>query len=144
MKLKNNKKGFTLVELVIVIAVIAVLAAVLIPTFGAVINNAQKRAVDSEASNLKTGILVEYATEGDFDKYCEWALTQDALKTEFTIDTKTDSATNPAIYKEDGAKFGDYVSDGTKIKIEAGQITVSTSKYKVVITANSISEADDV
>ena len=30
---KSNKKGFTIVELVIVIAVIAILAAVLIPTF---------------------------------------------------------------------------------------------------------------
>lgn len=31
--MKKNKKGFTIVELVIVIAVIGILAAVLIPTF---------------------------------------------------------------------------------------------------------------
>ena len=41
MKL-NKKRGFTIVELIIVIAVIAVLAAVLIPTFGGLINNAQE------------------------------------------------------------------------------------------------------
>ena len=40
--LKTKKKGFTIVELVIVIAVIAILAAVLIPTFASVINNAEK------------------------------------------------------------------------------------------------------
>ncbi|MDY5678144.1 MAG: prepilin-type N-terminal cleavage/methylation domain-containing protein, partial [Eubacteriales bacterium] len=38
---KNNKKGFTIVELVIVIAVIAILAAVLIPTFSSVIKKAK-------------------------------------------------------------------------------------------------------
>ena len=40
--LKTKKKGFTIVELVIVIAVIAILAAVLIPTFASVINNAEE------------------------------------------------------------------------------------------------------
>ena len=38
----RKKKGFTIVELVIVIAVIAILAAVLIPTFATVIGNANK------------------------------------------------------------------------------------------------------
>lgn len=41
---KLNKKGFTIIELVIVIAVIAILAAVLIPTFSSVISNANKSA----------------------------------------------------------------------------------------------------
>ena len=40
--MKMNKKGFTIVELVIVIAVIAILAGVMIPTFGGVIENANK------------------------------------------------------------------------------------------------------
>ena len=34
---KNNKKGFTLVELVIVVAVMAVLVAVAIPTIGSIV-----------------------------------------------------------------------------------------------------------
>ena len=39
--MKNtNKKGFTIVELVIVIAVIAILAAVLIPTFAGILHKA--------------------------------------------------------------------------------------------------------
>lgn len=36
MKKTNTKKGFTIIELVIVIAVIGILAAVLIPTFSGV------------------------------------------------------------------------------------------------------------
>ena len=41
---RNNRKGFTIVELVIVIAVIVVLAAVLIPTFAGIINKAKESA----------------------------------------------------------------------------------------------------
>ena len=42
--MKKNKKGFTLVELVIVIAVIAILASVLIPTFSGIIQRAKESA----------------------------------------------------------------------------------------------------
>lgn len=48
---KSNKKGFTIVELVIVIAVIAILAAVLIPTFSNVVENAKKSAAMQNARN---------------------------------------------------------------------------------------------
>ena len=41
---KLNKQGFTIVELVIVIAVIAILAGVMIPTFGGVIDRANNSA----------------------------------------------------------------------------------------------------
>ena len=43
---KMNKKGFTIVELVIVIAVIAILAAVMIPTFGGIIGKARASAAE--------------------------------------------------------------------------------------------------
>ena len=41
---KNKNKGFTIVELVIVIAVVAVLAAVLIPTFSGIVEKANESA----------------------------------------------------------------------------------------------------
>ena len=48
--MKNlNRKGFTIVELVIVIAVIAILASVLIPTFNSVISKANESAAMSKA-----------------------------------------------------------------------------------------------
>ena len=56
---KKLKKAFTLVELVIVIAVIAILAAVLIPTFSNIINDS-KFSVDKETvNNLNTQISIE-------------------------------------------------------------------------------------
>ena len=47
---KNIKKGFTLVELVIVIAVIAILAGVTIPTFMAIINNSRRNSAYQRAN----------------------------------------------------------------------------------------------
>ncbi len=55
---KLNKKGFTIVELVIVIAVIAILAAVLIPTFSGVVDKANKSAALQEARNTLTEYVV--------------------------------------------------------------------------------------
>lgn len=53
--LKKMKKAFTITELVIVIAVIAILAAVLIPTFTTVVNNANESAAMQEARSSWTG-----------------------------------------------------------------------------------------
>ena len=59
---KNNKKGFTIVELVIVIAVIAILAAVLIPTFSSIIKKAKISNDTVLAKNLTTAIATESVT----------------------------------------------------------------------------------
>ncbi|MBE7061802.1 MAG: type II secretion system protein [Clostridiales bacterium] len=56
---RNNKKGFTIVELVIVIAVIAILAAVLIPTFASVTAKAKDSKAMQEAKNEYTNYLAE-------------------------------------------------------------------------------------
>lgn len=61
MKNKKAKKGFTIIELVIVIAVIGILAGVLIPTFSNVIANANKTAAMEEAKNAYTAYLADNA-----------------------------------------------------------------------------------
>ena len=63
--MKKNKKGFTIVELVIVIAVIGILAAVLIPTFTNVVENSRKTAVQEEARNAIVAYIAE--NEGVID-----------------------------------------------------------------------------
>ena len=56
---KQNRKGFTIVELVIVIAVIAILSAVLIPTFGGIIESANKAADTQLVAQINTVLAIE-------------------------------------------------------------------------------------
>ena len=65
---RNNKKGFTIVELVIVIAVIGILAAVLIPTFSGIISDAQENANLQEARNSYTQYLAEELDQDDYQE----------------------------------------------------------------------------
>ena len=65
MKKSNNKKGFTLVELVIVVAVIAILSAILIPTIGTVIKDAKDAAVKSDLRTLITNEMIERDANGN-------------------------------------------------------------------------------
>ena len=58
---KANKRGFTIVELVIVVAVIAILAAVLIPTFSGIIAKAQQSADQQLVRQINTLLAVDAA-----------------------------------------------------------------------------------
>ena len=60
--MKKTNKGFTLVELIIVIAVIGVLAAILIPTFANVIDKANRKSAFSDAKNALQLYLAENTT----------------------------------------------------------------------------------
>ena len=65
--MKNTKKkGFTIVELVIVIAVIGILSAILIPTFSGLVQKAQDAALQENLRNA----YVEYTSrEADAGEY---------------------------------------------------------------------------
>lgn len=56
LKKKLNKKGFSLVELIVVIAIMAILAAIIIPTVTNKINDANKGSADQAASGVANGI----------------------------------------------------------------------------------------
>ncbi len=88
---KNNKKGFTIVELVIVIAVIAILAAVLIPTFSGVVEKANESAALQEAKNQYTLYLTETAPENATEGYVVISKSGDTYYFQFKdsqLDTK--------------------------------------------------------
>lgn len=66
----SNKKGFTLVELIVVIVIILILAAVLIPNVMRYIGSARESAFQSEASGYLTeitGYEAEYYAQNSKD-----------------------------------------------------------------------------
>ena len=64
--MKRHTKAFTLVELIIVIAVIGVLAAILIPVFSNVVEKANAKSALSDARNTVEQAIIEAAENRDF------------------------------------------------------------------------------
>lgn len=63
----KNKKGFTLVEIVIVMAIIGVLAAILVPTLMGYIRKARLKTSNANAKvayNVLTGTIGKYMCDG--------------------------------------------------------------------------------
>ena len=64
---KMNKKGFTLMEMLIVIAIIAILIAIAIPTFTAALEKSRQKTDLANARALKSLVVAQYMA-GDENK----------------------------------------------------------------------------
>ena len=60
---KNNKKGFTLAELLIVVAIIAILVAIAIPAFSGSLNKAKVAADEANLRAAYAEVMAQYLTE---------------------------------------------------------------------------------
>ena len=111
MNKKMNKKGFTIVELVIVIAVIAILAAVIVPTFSTVVTKANESKALQEAKNAYTESLVKVLADGVIDE---------------ATDTVTFGGTEYTFTYTNGALTGVSGKAGYTYRVANGTITEVT------------------
>lgn len=113
---KHLKKGFTIVELVIVIAVIGILTAVLVPTFSGLIKRAERTVAVEEANSYVVA-------------YQSWLIEKEQLGYEGIYVQSTDTDYDPSkTYYE--IKNGEYcvVMTFYESSARAGEYYVLTGK----------------
>lgn len=64
-KVRENKKGFTLAELLVVVAIVGILVAISIPVFTAQLSKARKATNQANLRAAKAAAVAEYLTDED-------------------------------------------------------------------------------
>jgi len=102
---ENMMKGFSLIEMMVVLAIIAILAAVAIPGYGSYKNRAIRAEAEQELMNVATvqedhfNSYRKYTvTEADLEDFYGVAITGDHFKIDITGDTTAYLATAYVCY----------------------------------------------
>jgi len=119
-----NRKGFTLVELMIVVAIIGILAAIAIPNFVSMQYKSKRAEIPQNLKAIKTA---EIAYENEFDVYVKCSAYPASPTKTTQIWTKSASG---------GFKTIDFTPSGEV----RGSYMVSTAQFN--FTATGISDVD--
>lgn len=116
-KQMNNEKGLTLIELLAVIVILGIVAAIAVPAIGSVISNSRDKAILADASNILAGAKLA-AIDGacdpeDSKKPCDKGVLENSfvegLDNDLTYSvTKTGSAWSVTYSKFDKIKNDKY------------------------------------
>lgn len=111
MKKFGSKSGFTLVELIVVMAILGILASIAVPAYSGYIKKANDAAIITELDAVKTAALAANAEAGTIDEIS------------VTSATSISVTGNPAALDSDFAtNFHLYYPNGT---VSSGTITLT-------------------
>ena len=138
MMKKSNKKGFTLVELIVVIAIMAILAAVLVPTVTNKINDAKRSAAESDIQSAAKAISLKLAESED-------GLTRASIKAipevaKIITQTNGYHANIKFYYRADGATSDTVNTDGATLDETAKKYDITV---ELILAKNGTVETDN-
>ncbi|MBQ7380278.1 MAG: prepilin-type N-terminal cleavage/methylation domain-containing protein [Clostridia bacterium] len=132
--MKTNNKGFSLVELIVVIAIMAILAAVAIPTFSGFITKANVSSDESFINDVTYAAKIAHTVEGTVSDVTVTA-TKGDVATQITYKV-TDSEDNVVTYTITSATA--VTADPTTASTEAAEDVAAsidwTYKFKTADT----------
>ena len=123
---KKRRRGFTIVELVIVVAVIGILAAILIPTFSNLRDKANVVADSALVTNINTQLAESESLDGKNKTMYDALL--DAELAGYKVANINARSQNELVWDEDIDRFVLLDSNGTPI---AGQTENANNKVKL-------------
>lgn len=118
----SAEKGFTLIELMIVIAVIGILAAIALPRFGSVKSTANQARAESEMKNIQTALEMYYSKHEAYPDTGEELQNIEGIDssviTKYSGGGSNGSGYTPADDNGDGYQSYDWVYDNGEYEIE--------------------------
>lgn len=127
--INKKKKAFTLIELIIVLAIMAIIAAIAIPNFTAVRENSKTKADTQSCENIKKIALMSLADQA----IAEGTKTFDVAVSGAGVVTATGT---PPVGTE-GATLAIALKDVKAPQAKALTYTVATGKYAVAASSST-------
>jgi type II secretion system protein G len=128
VSLMKSNKGFTLIELMIVIGIMGILAGIVVPQLTGMQGKARDAAIASVSASLKTALEVYYAEKGSYPEYGEEIASNspwdDLNSTLTTIQLKGLSE-----YNITSISYSDNSTDTDKYLIEFVSSNTNGAKY---------------
>ena len=139
--MKKNQQGFTLIELMIVVAIIGILAAVALPAYQDYTKRAKVAEILILASKDKVSVSEYYMSTGNYPNVAQSGVSLDADQSEFITAIAYTTTTNPdtalLTYTVHATKIaagtvvftGTGSSSGVKWDCDAGGTPILPVKY---------------